>query len=127
MKPAVVYSSPTGFISATDSQQTNQQLFALDPLEIKNRFFSPGPVNIFVILDSVDKRLKEYIKRAKSFGAAIAGPPACMKQAPVATQITMWGTTRTFYFQCYESNSWSGNTYVIQFGVKDNMYGWAWE
>jgi hypothetical protein len=74
-------------------------LLALNSSELKNRFFSPGPANMFKILKDVDERIGEINLRFSS--------AACMMGHSHAYNISTWGTNQTLHAQCTEN---MGNT-----------------
>lgn len=62
----------------------------LNPSDIKTRFFSPGPTDIYGILEGIDGRIDGINQ--------LTG--ACTMQTPVAYTALAWGQTLTAYAQC---------------------------
>lgn len=71
---------------------------ALDPSDMKSRFFTEGPTSIFRLLALVDSGITEINARIAS------GAAPCMEAAPVAYTLTPFGASIPFFAQCYETN-----------------------
>ena len=69
-------------------------LLALSASDLKSRFFSPSPTNLFRILKDVDERIAEINYRFSS--------APCMMGPSRAYNISTWGTNQTMYAQCAE-------------------------
>jgi hypothetical protein len=89
----------------------------LDPSDIKSRFFSAGPTNIFSILGEIDGRINEINDRSKGKDVP------CLLQAPVPYALTPSGQPVPFYAQCvlHVSASATKRASFIQFGQKDGI------
>ncbi|MDP9148908.1 MAG: hypothetical protein M3O36_03055 [Myxococcota bacterium] len=90
----------------------------LDASEIKSRFFSAGPTNIFSILSEIDGRIGEI--NARSQGKDVP----CLSQPPVPYTLTPFGESVPFYAQCVSLVSTPTTTTrpaFFQFGQKDGI------
>jgi hypothetical protein len=81
----------------------------LDPSDIRSRFFSAGPTDIFSILAEIDSRIDEINQRSR--GQTVP----CLSQPPVPYMLTPFGQSVPFYAQCVSSSDLS----FFQFGQKD--------
>ncbi len=90
----------------------------LDPADIRSRFFSAGPTNIFTILTNIDTRIGEINTRTTSTTTG------CTAQAPVAYTISPWGQSVTMYASCYEiiGTPTAASPGLIQWGTKDGAF-----
>jgi hypothetical protein len=115
LKPPVVSVTPAGFKSS--SSTTSFHGLTLDASAIKERFFSPGPVNIFNILANVDERLAGVESRA-SFGVH-----SCLSQDPVSYTLDLWGDSVQMHAQCYTEWSFPNSNTIkpfMQWAIKDS-------
>jgi hypothetical protein len=80
--------------------------------DIRSRFFTAGPTDIYNLLGAIDSRIAGY--NAPAQGMA----PACLNQAPVSFSIQPWGESMPFYAQCYDQlmPSASGDPGLVLFG-----------
>jgi hypothetical protein len=67
---------------------------SLDPSDIRSRFFTSGPTNIFSILAELDSRIAEVNQRSAN------GNVPCLSATPVPYALTPFGRSMTFYAQC---------------------------
>ena len=111
IKPPVKTVTPKG-LGGGSLQALKFQLIPSNlGLDIKNRFFSGGPTDIFGILQVVDGFISGVDQ--------LNGP--CRTQTPVAYSITPFGQSITFYGQCYrqQAGSSAGDPGLFQLGTKD--------
>jgi hypothetical protein len=89
----------------------------LDPLDIKSRFFSAGPTNIFAILAEIDGRIGEINQRSKDTNVP------CLSQPPVAYTLTPFGQSVPFYAQCvlHVSTPMPTRAAFLQFGMNNGV------
>lgn len=90
------------------------KLLALDSGDLRSRFFSAGPTNIFRILEDVDALISD-INRTR------ADAP-CLAQEPIAYDLKPFGQTQTFYASCYRFDMpgpVQSSSTLLQFGKKD--------
>jgi hypothetical protein len=92
-------------------------LTSLASSDIRSRFFSAGPTNIYSLLGAIDDRITGINGRAQTTKSP------CLAQAPVPYTITPFGQSLTFYVQCYEEigSSAPGDPGFVQFGMKDGV------
>jgi len=69
----------------------------LDVADVRQRFFTAGPTNLYQLLTTLDDRIAEINTRSANSDAA------CLTQAPVAYGIDPFGRTFTFHAQCFVS------------------------
>jgi len=87
---------------------------SLDPTDIKSRFFSNGPTNLFGILESLDTRISG-INNKMAWST-------CWKNTATEYTFTAWGQSLTFQFQCHRAWN-SGQNGFDEFGFDgDYMY-----
>jgi hypothetical protein len=93
------------------------RFLTLDSNDIRSRFFSMGPTNVYGLLGSIDGRIQGYNMRAQN------GAPACMQSAPIAYTIHPFGTDVAFYAQCVDKigSSDPNDPGFVQFGTKDGV------
>jgi len=85
----------------------------LSSSDVKSRFFSDGPTDIFRIVAASDDRVKGIN------GFSEARPrSSCFDQPSVTGNITPWGQTVEFKYQCFQKIG--SGTDFIQFGVVDD-------
>jgi hypothetical protein len=109
--PPVRAAAPAGFggTSARRAGQIAPLDATLSPDDIKSRFFSPGPTEVFQILQSVDDRISEV--------NSATTPAACLEQAPVSYPLHVFGQDVAFEAQCYRTfTGASGPPAFMQFG-----------
>ena len=89
----------------------------LDPSDIRSRFFSSGPTDIFSILAEIDSRIGEINQRSRDQNAP------CLSQPPVPYMLTPFGQPVPFYAQCvsHVSVSTPSDRAFFQFGQKDGV------
>jgi hypothetical protein len=89
----------------------------LDPSDIKSRFFSAGPTNIFSILAEIDGRIGEINQRSSGVNVP------CLSQPPVPYTLTPLGQSVPFYAQCvsHVSTPSPSRANFFQFGQKDGV------
>ncbi len=92
----------------------------LDAANIKSRFFSAGPTNIFSILGEIDGRINEINERSRGKDVP------CLSQPAVPYTLTPFGQSVPFYAQCVSQVSTPTPTSAtparaafFQFGQKD--------
>jgi hypothetical protein len=90
---------------------------SLDSSDIRERFFTSGPTNIFALLAAIDDRIAGLNAQA-----AERSEP-CLDQEPIAYTITPFGSSITLYAQCFQSigSSGAGDPGLIQFGQRDGL------
>ena len=90
---------------------------SLDARDIKSRFFSAGPTNIFSILGEIDARINEI--NGRSQGKDVP----CLSQTPVLYTLTPFGESVPFYAQCVSrvSTPTPARAAFVQFGQKDGI------
>jgi len=84
---------------------------SLDSTEIKNRFFSDGPTNLFGILQGLDDRISGINSRMAW--------ATCWKDVPTEYTFTVWNQSLTFQFQCFDA--WSEGDGFMEFGTDGNV------
>ncbi len=83
----------------------------LDSNDVKTRFFTSGPTNVFRILDDIDSRLTDV-------NAQLAGTTGgCSSQDPVAFNLNVLGENVPFFAQCFVR---IGSDF-LQFAQKDEV------
>jgi len=90
---------PDGGMSPNDGGMSPNPMGAdgstnLDASDIRARFFSAGPTNIFSILAEIDGRIGEINQRSNNQNVP------CLSQAPVPYTISALGQSVPFYAQC---------------------------
>ena len=92
----------------------------LDAANVKSRFFSAGPTNIFSILGEIDGRINEINERSRGKDVP------CLSQPAVPYTLTPFGQSVPFYAQCVSQVSTPTPTSAtparaafFQFGQKD--------
>ncbi|MDB4989476.1 MAG: hypothetical protein JWN04_4654 [Myxococcaceae bacterium] len=93
------------------------KLQALDSGDLKQRFFTAGPTNLFQILGDLDARIGDINARTGNHAA-------CLTQEPVAYTLTPFGEPAlTFYAQCYQTTPRPGASTpsFFQFGQRDGV------
>lgn len=119
--PPVKAAAPRGFGGATGGSHATPfhpgRFLTLDTNDIRSRFFSMGPTNVYGLLGSIDDRIQGYNMRTQN------GGPACMQAEPVAYTIHPFGTDVSFYAQCVDKigSSNPADPGFIQFGTKDGV------
>ncbi len=98
--PAGLAGSPKGLTKGAPRS------LALDPSDMKSRFFTEGPTSIFRLLALVDSSIGEINARIAGGGAP------CLASEPVAYTLSPFGASIPFFAQCYST---SPNGFV-QFG-----------
>lgn len=90
-------------------------LTSLDSSDIKSRFFTAGPTNIYALLDAIDSRISSLNSQSQDK----ARP--CLNQAPVAYTVSPFGQSVTLYAQCFEriGAPTATDPAFIQFGQSD--------
>jgi hypothetical protein len=109
--------TPGGGMGAGPDGGTSPGTTGLDPSDIRSRFFSAGPTDIFSILAEIDGRISEINQRSNNQDAP------CMSQPPVAYPLTPFGQPVTFYAQCVShfSTPMPTDASFFQFGQKDGV------
>jgi hypothetical protein len=112
--PPVRAATPAAYQSSPHSRV---QPLVLSSADIKSRFFSAGPTNIFSILGSIDDRITGINMMSQGSSAA------CLHQDAVPYTITPFGQSVTMYAQCYEKvgSSQPADPGFLQFGQKDGV------
>lgn len=119
--PPVKAAAPKGFGGAMGGSHASPShpghFFTLDTNDIRSRFFSMGPTNVYGLLGAIDDRIQGYNMRVQN------GAPACMQAAPVAYTIHPFGADVTFYAQCVDKigSSDPADPGFVQFGTKDGV------
>ena len=115
VKPPVVASTPTGmggsgaaaaansgFKMLLDSFfSTSSGTTTLDPDDIKQRFFTAGPTDVYALLQTVDDRINGINDRIHQFAD-------CLATRATPYNLNAWIPTPTFYAQC--SETWQDNS-----------------
>jgi hypothetical protein len=106
-----------GMGGSTDGGMSPSGGMGLDPSDIKSRFFSVGPTNIFSILAEIDSRIGEINQRSRGQNVP------CLSQPPVPYGLTPFGQSVPFYAQCVWrfSPPTPSNLDFLQFGQKDGI------
>jgi hypothetical protein len=93
--PPVRAATPAGFGGMATRARTAPLAAMLSASDIHDRFFSPGPTEVFQILQSVDDRIDE--------ANSATGAHACLDQAPVPYTLHVFGQDVAFQAQCYRT------------------------
>jgi hypothetical protein len=90
---------------------------SLSAADIKSRFFSDGPTDIYQILGAIDGRIGGLNTLIQTMS------PPCLSQPPVAYPIQPFGQSVTLYAQCAElvGSSAPADPGFVQFGQKDGV------
>jgi hypothetical protein len=90
----------------------------LDPSDIRARFFSAGPTDIFSLLAEIDNRIGEINQRSRDQNVP------CLSQPPVPYTLTPFGQPVPFYAQCvsHVSTPTPSNQAFFQFGQMDGVF-----
>jgi hypothetical protein len=90
----------------------------LDPSDIRARFFSAGPTDIFSLIAEIDDRIGEINQRSRDQNVP------CLSQPPVPYMLTPFGQTVPFYAQCVShiSKPTPSNLNFFQFGQNDGVF-----
>ena len=118
MRPPIEAATPPGLRPPATARFNLLPPTGLDPLDIKSRFFSEGPTNMFAILDELDGRIS-FINTLSAMDHH-----ACVDiDPPVEYTITPFGQSVTMYAQCFEKLGPGSATdpKLIQWGVKDGV------
>lgn len=106
--PPVRAATPAG-LDATARARIAPDDATLSADDIRDRFFSPGPTEVFQILQSVDDRIAEV--------NAADGAHTCLTADPVAYTLHVFGEDVAFEAQCYRTfGDSSGPPAFMQFG-----------
>ncbi len=122
LTPPVKSVTPVGFGGGTASFIKSESLAPIGSVssavlaatDIKSRFFSAGPTNLFRILADVDGRITEINSSRGN----------CIVQSPVSYLLSAPGETVTMYGQCYRRMlpaSFTGDPSLFQFGINNNL------
>lgn len=106
--PPVRAAAPSGFDAATRARIAPLD-GTLSADDIRDRFFSPGPTEVFQILQSVDDRIAEV--------NSAGGAHTCLAADPVPYTLHVFGEDVAFEAQCYRTfDESSGPPAFMQFG-----------
>lgn len=113
--PPVRAATPPGFLPApAGAAGVARAAAALSSSDLAGRFFvASGPTSIFGNLGFIDARIDEINRKSRDSYSA------CVKQHPVAYQITALGETLTFHAQCWMGSGAARD--FVQFGTKDGV------
>ena len=107
--PPVRAATPAGLGGMTRARLAAPVDGTLSADDIRDRFFMPGPTEVFQILQSVDDRIGEV--------NGATGAHACLDQTPVPYTLSVFGETVAFQAQCYRTfDESSGPPGFMQFG-----------
>jgi hypothetical protein len=110
--PLVRGATPAGLDGASARVTIHALDATLSPTDIRDRFFSPGPTEVFQILQSVDDRIAEVNM------ASAGGAHACLGDPPVGYTMHVFGQDVPFAAQCFRTFTTpsAGPPAFMQFG-----------